>query len=819
MTTCIFAQVFVINRLLDCKGITLNDFFNQIPKEEKKQYTDVLLPLAKYGVNKYMRNHLGPQITDIKTLYLHAKTISSVLATFINQYPNECELVTKLKSQSIANEDQNYYQRKLFNQNDVVPYLFQYITLTDLNNCSIVNSIWLINAYSLHSICFVDLEDIILNENIINYNMCYIWQRFINVKYVDFYRGEEDNAIGKESFEILEKHMIFFPLIAKNIESFSIYVWNVSTQFFLQFWMEKAILCYDKFCDIFNKVMDIIAQEQLQESDGNENNNQDNNSNMMNINKMKQFRIEADKITDDKSKCYEKYNRKFYFHYPRLNLSNCCEATFNRILYPIQLSKKCQYLTIDRIYETINSRWFKDIINHSDLSGIKSLTMNVRSIADDIEYIEADENNRDELKHKMIEQFARKFINLKYIDIRICYDDILIFLQRLTDINIFVKNEIIMSVDLDVTSIHSNSNENRLLQFIKWIDRNKINNIRHLTVTAGDSAHVDGNNHNNATNINSSKYNYNYKEWKPLLNCKEIQRSIECLAVYLENWHEFEYLFGNIDYDYVKHDKKQKQKQQGNNVINKNSNYNNDNIKRTHWFNIEFKSLRYIHFSCESNKLEINVSTFFNTVYNFLKYNFSSINLCYKSLFIRQWLSVTSITKKASEIENGLKLLYDIIYHQFILTQIPIDIQIEFIIKSIGIDNQEFVGLNKYHRRLCRMYCNRFQSFLSNSFNIPQSILADMDDNSQFYEIDSSDSDTNDENETKMQHIANVNTFYQNYKMAKTNKYCKALLKPQIAFKFVNENDNENDGEKLSIHFIVKTANEQDYLSLEKFVN
>ena len=112
------------------------------------------MPLNKYIVEKYKNNE---------------STIVSLLYTkMMEKYPNEYESIISFDKNCIPNstpststgmKESKYYESKLFDQSDLVPQIFQYLLLNDINNCCLVNSIWLYHGYNVNCVWYLELSN------------------------------------------------------------------------------------------------------------------------------------------------------------------------------------------------------------------------------------------------------------------------------------------------------------------------------------------------------------------------------------------------------------------------------------------------------------------------------------------------------------------------------------------------------------------------------------------------------------------------------------------------------------------------------------
>ena len=164
MTTTSFVQIFVINRLLfiypKCRDTSV--LFNNDESDQQQQATKIMTALIKMPINKYI----------VEKYKNNESAIVSLLYTkMMGKYPNEYQSIISFDKNCIPNsttststitntsniKESRYYENKLFNQSDLAPQIFQYLLWNELNNCCLVNSVWLYHGYDVNSLCYLDL--------------------------------------------------------------------------------------------------------------------------------------------------------------------------------------------------------------------------------------------------------------------------------------------------------------------------------------------------------------------------------------------------------------------------------------------------------------------------------------------------------------------------------------------------------------------------------------------------------------------------------------------------------------------------------------
>ena len=158
----------------------------------KSKAHKIMLNLVKFGIKRYMRE-----------LY-DEEAQGSIIEQIFNQiileiFKKEYQQVTTYKTSASENKDTNinyYYQGLVFNATDLMCSIFQFLTdfgedeiISELVNCSLVNSHWLYHTWNPNSIYYVALIDLIGCTVKFPENKLYsrMWQRFYNVQkvYID----------------------------------------------------------------------------------------------------------------------------------------------------------------------------------------------------------------------------------------------------------------------------------------------------------------------------------------------------------------------------------------------------------------------------------------------------------------------------------------------------------------------------------------------------------------------------------------------------------------------------------------------------------
>ena len=214
-----FISLFIINRIVKCVdgGIDkfkkhLVDVFNN-KKKDKAIAEAILVNLTSNGIGKYMEKYFDEK----KQAQIIQVMFDCVKEKFVKEYENEVmfkppastaaaeETETKTKGDDeskdsgtgkdeskTGNLDKN--TRIVFNALGVAHYIFEYLRMRDISNCSLSCRSWLYLAWNPRSVYDIPLANLIertkrLMMNDSNDVKCIMrqWQRYSNVKQVHLY--------------------------------------------------------------------------------------------------------------------------------------------------------------------------------------------------------------------------------------------------------------------------------------------------------------------------------------------------------------------------------------------------------------------------------------------------------------------------------------------------------------------------------------------------------------------------------------------------------------------------------------------------------
>ena len=414
--------------------------------------------------------------TDISYFMAHTYTqgddeiISFLFDKMINNFPNEYKALISFdhncvsinnnnKSNTDKNDNNNnnnsnnilaprHNERLLFNQKDLIPKIFRFLSWINVNSCCLVNSIWLYHGYNINSIYYFDSR---------------IWFRKLG-----------SNSYSKQKTRFLQRLI--------NVKKFR-YTYRINN------WAENELLL-NTFVELFNKYQNIQFIELVLGPYINNHGDVKFQKNIINSTgkhsrKLQYFGCDCThNVTTD----------LWYPYLPILYLSNCNEIKLSKLLFPIMFTNKCNRLSLNFL-GNIDKKWCDNIIDNCDFSGVKHLLLNDISFAKTMSNIE---------KHEIIGKLVPKLYNLQRLSIEKPTNDIVLLWKTLLPIikknNTFVD---LLNIDNEVTKKYGD-------ETIKFINKNQC--------------------HVNVLTFRSSENTFLFGE--QLLSMKNIQKSIEKIAVY-----------------------------------------------------------------------------------------------------------------------------------------------------------------------------------------------------------------------------------------------------------------------------------------------
>ena len=351
-----FIELMLINRILftfkkwyQSKTKIDNSFItthlSQFDKNKQQSCAEILLLLRKHDIGKYISTYYeDSQCNMIDLIFNHV-----ILKHHTDKY--KTQITMKQRNTNNTNKNGSIltkkYQCLLFNQQDLIPQIFQYLTLKQLSNCSKVNFIWLVHSFNVNSLYCLRVHNICRRSEKLSFR---VWQRLINVRDIICHFGFEKDC----NFYLTVFDKDFFNKIKlfQNIESVD------------------CAFVKPSLDDM--KILDIIAS---------------------NYNKIKSFTLGHFNNWDKHSQCYfyhfartgliepgsgipPKSSKQLPVEFellPVFKLPNAEKIKLTGIEACIIVSNKCQELYYSQL--TINEKMFLSLINDCDLTGVKTICL------------------------------------------------------------------------------------------------------------------------------------------------------------------------------------------------------------------------------------------------------------------------------------------------------------------------------------------------------------------------------------------------------------------------------------------------------------
>ena len=441
-----FVELVLIHRILFCRNDSSHssnqiDILSQLSNEiDKAQCEQILTNLEKYKINKYMSNFYHD--SQCGTIELIFRDI--ILKHYTNEYQNEILMSPK---NSINISMNNEFECQLFNQDDLVPQIFQYLDLTSLNNCSLVNLIWLCHSFNINSLyhlrisewinlqlkhndknnnnsgevkhVYVPLTELQLNHNDNNNNnnnnsdevkLVYVpvteLQRLINVRRIEY--NFEDFEYDYRYYCFDDRFLTYFSCL-QNVEQLT---WN----------------SYLRVIKRDVSILKILLQ---------------NNT----VKKLKHLHCYLDCITFSKTDAAHEGITSMKL-LPVMRIMNVESIWLRSITIPFICGNQCRELLLDDVQFT--NTLYKSMINECDLTGVEKLVIGNLSMTSDF-FVDNDNcnysnsqlilkencnlNSNSNCNHKYnFELIGQKLVNVKQISVIGMQKDSLKFLQALKPI-------------------------------------------------------------------------------------------------------------------------------------------------------------------------------------------------------------------------------------------------------------------------------------------------------------------------------------------------------------------------------------------------
>ena len=186
MATNPFVQLFILHRMIfknaGCKDASIL-FDGHLKKLNQLKAQTIMDDLYEYGILEYMKTKYNN--TKLKLLSLAFKQM-------ILKYPNDySSIMSYQENAQLKQNPKRYYENEIFNQLYLIPLIFQYLDFVNVNQCCLVNSIWLYHGYSNNAIYAINMKKWLMREckrkkfKFVNARNR-AWKRWTNTKCLDW---------------------------------------------------------------------------------------------------------------------------------------------------------------------------------------------------------------------------------------------------------------------------------------------------------------------------------------------------------------------------------------------------------------------------------------------------------------------------------------------------------------------------------------------------------------------------------------------------------------------------------------------------------
>ena len=372
----------MINRLVNLITKHTEIDIPPLPSHEHQdtQAKEILKCLRADGILHYMKT---------KYNHNHINVINVLFNKMIDKYSKEYNLIISYEknciniahNDSVNQNNSRYYERKIFNQADLIPKTFQFLQLIDINQCCLVNSIWLYHGYNINSIYYIKFDT---------------WMKIIT---------QSDSTTNNDNLEQKKR----FLQRTINIRKFKYCSWTdvELSQSFIdqckQFHnIEHFKIEIKQYQDKERQIIDIISKHSK---------------------KLKSFecgfqsKSEMMEWNSKQKQLHENSN----FNLPTFYLNNCETIELKGLLFPIIFTNTCNVLNLSYCNK-ISKQWCQNVINSCDFCNIKRLWLS------DISFDKSINSNNKKI---FINQIASKCNNLEKFCVGDPTEDILLIWKGL----------------------------------------------------------------------------------------------------------------------------------------------------------------------------------------------------------------------------------------------------------------------------------------------------------------------------------------------------------------------------------------------------
>ena len=370
----------------------VQDALNQLMADEMniEKCQVILSNLEKRSISEYMSSYYH----DSQCITIDLLFNKIIIKHYPNEYANEISSKFKFSQESlhsVNNYSVNKYQCQLFNQSDLVQTIFGYLDFKSVNHCSLVNFVWLFDAFNVNVSHQLLLSDLVKWEPSNNCNSNQqshyqsnhnykhptapftVWQRFYNVRKIVYL-----NVVSfakKRAFSNHTPSKQFWD----NLECFE----NIEKFFYLSDDLLRGsdLMLFKTIAKHSNKIVEL-------------------NTSLTNINPLTFGLSNIDTSEDETRNGILPTHKLALFE-----LGVAKSIQLETVPIPFICSNKCKILSFNNIYLT--DRMIKLMTNDCDLTGIETLKISKIYM-----------NGSININNISIKSIGDKMTNLKRIVIR-----------------------------------------------------------------------------------------------------------------------------------------------------------------------------------------------------------------------------------------------------------------------------------------------------------------------------------------------------------------------------------------------------------------
>ena len=423
-----FIRLFVMTRILKHCIVGVDQIKQMVTviKDSKQEQLaqDILTRLINDGIKKYMEKWFNEkeQIQVIEIIFN-----SIILKQFEKEYQT---IMTYNINGNLKNKCGQYYQTLVFNNDDIMSLIFQFVELKkgftgDLINCSFVNSHWLYQSWNPNSIYDLCLNTLINNTIKMTCNMTPVKSVSNNWDPEKSSNDDHDQKVGGKDLDRILSSKWQRVCNVKSVH-IGLYDSEEVSQFQWRYLLEKASLLrsiVDITLDVYVTYIALLKS-------------------LLYYNKknIERYYVDIDGIDGIETSIANQLKLK------PVELIKVQHISMSTLYYYVLWSRRCK--TLQLYVQGIDENWMTCVIDNCDCSGVETLTLNDISFSSSL-------NPETKPCQLLFKKFAQKFNNLQSLDLTLRHvknNLCLILLLRYLS-HIIKQNSTMVALDLDSSAI------------------------------------------------------------------------------------------------------------------------------------------------------------------------------------------------------------------------------------------------------------------------------------------------------------------------------------------------------------------------------